>query len=193
MRQVRPWLIPSYFTSTIPVNYYRIVNHSFIYLIDVSDLRAVTETPIVFLHLFGILFCSALSYAFYLITAMILARDEPTTSRMETIGDIVLLLMRVITASFFSTIFLGAAVSGVFANIYYLGRRYLASPLVQFIVGFPGVRLIPYVHRKYWLPTTLSFLPRPRFFYLKRLIIRQSNLSHHFLNFYFLNYFLHRC
>jgi len=123
---------------------------------------------------------------------MILARDEPTKSRMETIEGIVITLMRAVLASSFSMMFLGAAF-GVFANIYHLGRRYLASTLVQFIVGLPGVRLIPYVYRKYWLPSTLSFLPQPRFFYLKRLIIRQSNLSHHFLNFYFLNYYLYRC
>ena len=87
---------------------------------------------------------------------------------------------------------LGGAL-GVFALIYHLGLRYLASPLCQFIVGLPGIRLISYVHWKYWLPSALSFRPRPRFFHPKRLIIRQSNLSHHLLNFYFLNHFLHRC
>ena len=188
MRQVRPRCIPSYFSSITLVDF-RIVNRSFIYLFCMPDLRAVTETSIVFLYLFALFCCGALSYSFYLLTAMFLSADVPAKSRMEIIGDIVLTTGVVST---FSMMSLGGAL-GVFALIYYLGLRYLASPWGQFIVGLPGVRLIPYVHRKYWLPSVLSFRPRPRFFYLKRLIIRQSNVSHHFLNFYFLSYFLYRC
>ena len=176
MRQVRPRRIPSYFTSTTLVHYYHIVNHSFIYLISVADLCVVTETVIVFLHLFALLFCGALSYGFYLATVKTLSTDVPGNSRMEIIQNFVMVIFMGTTPSMIS---LGGAL-GVFAIIQHLGRRYLASPLGQFIVGLPGVRLIPYMHRTYWLPSTLSFRPRPRFFYLKRLIIRQSNLSYHF-------------
>ena len=185
MRQVRPKRIPSYFTSTT----HRMVNHSFIYLIGVSDLRAVAEIAIVFLHLFALLFCSVLSYGFYLLTAMFVSSDMPAKSRMEIIEYIV---MTTVIGSPTTMMSLAGAL-GVFTFIYHLGRRYLTSPLGQFIVGLPGIRLIPYIHRKYWLPSTLAVLPRPRFFYLKRLIIRQSNLSHRFLIFYFLNCFLYRC
>jgi hypothetical protein len=187
MRQVRPRRIPSYFTSTTLVNYHRIVNHNLTYLIGVSDLCAVTEAAIVFLHLFALLFCSALSYGFYLLTANIVSSVVPTKGRMEYIDT----LTTVIGSP--TTMMSLAGALGVFTLIYNLGRRYLASPLGQFVVGLPGVRLIPYVHRKYWLPSALSFRPRPRFFFLKRLIIRQSNVSHHFLNCYFLNCFLYRC
>jgi hypothetical protein len=192
MRQVRLRRIPSYFTSTTLVNYYRLVNYSFIYLIGVADLCAVTETVIVFLHLFALLFCGALSYGFYLATAKILSTDVPGNSRMEVIQNSMMVIFMGSTPSMIS---LGGAL-GVFAVIQHLGRRYLASPLGQFIVGLPGVRLIPYMHRTYWLPSALSFRPRPRFFYLKRLIIRQSNLSYHFFfQFLFpqLFFFLYRC
>ena len=161
------------------------MNHSFIYLIGVSDLRAVTEAAIVSLHLFALLFCGALSYGFYLATAMLVSSDMPAKSRMEIIEHIV---MTTLIGSPTTMMSLGGAL-GVFAFISHLGQRYLASPLGQFIVGLPGVRLIPYVYRKYWLPSAVSIHPRPRFFYLKRLIIRQSNVSHRFLKFYFLNCF----
>ena len=64
------------------------------------------------------------------------------------------------------------AALGTFILVYHLGQRYRASPPGQFVAGLPGVRLIPDMHREYWLPS--GDRPRPRFFYLKRLIIRQS-------------------
>ena len=131
-----------------------------------------------FLHLFALLFCGALSYGFYLATAKVLSTDVPANSRMGIIENFVMIIFMGSTPSMIS---LGGAL-GVFALIYHLGRRHLASPLGQFIVGLPGVRLIPYVYREYWLPSAVSLHPRPRFFYLKRLIIRQSNLFHHFFS-----------
>jgi hypothetical protein len=161
MRQVRPRRIPNYFISTTLVNYYRIVNHSFIYRIRVSDLRAVadavTETAIVFLNLFALLFCGALSYSFCLVTTTCLSPDVPAKSR---VGIIEYIAMTTLVGSTFGMVSLSGAL-GVFAIIYHLGLRYLASPVGQFIVGLPGVRLIPYVHRKYWLPSVFSFRPRP--------------------------------
>ena len=189
MRQVRLRHIPSYFTSTTLVNYYRMVNHSLIYCIGVSDLRAVTETVIVFLHLLALLFCSALSYGFYLLNALTVSSDTPAKARM---GIIEYIVVTTVIGSPTAMMSLAGAL-GIFTLIYNLGRRYLASPLGQFVVGLPGVRLIPYVYRKYWLPSAPSFRPQPRFFYLKRFIIRQSNVSHHFLNCYLLNCFLYRC
>jgi len=169
------------------MHYYRIVNHSFIYLIGVSDLCAVMETAIVFYHLFAHLdlLHVAFFYGVYRFNPMILSPDVPDVPAKSRMGIIENIVMTAIMASTISLVSLGAAVTS-FRSIHYLARRYLASPLVQFIVGLPGVRLIPYVHQEYWLPSALSFRPRPRFFYLKRLIIRQSKLSHHFLNFYFL-------
>jgi len=177
---------------TITLVDYCIVNHSFIYLIGVSDLCAVTETAIVLYYLYALLLSSALSYGFYHLTAMILSPDVPDVPAKSRMGTIENIVMTAVTAGTFSMMSLGAAF-GAFANTYHMGRRYLASPLGQFIVALPGVRLIPHVHRKYWLPSAVSFRPRPRFFYLTRLTIRQSNVSYHFLNFYFLNYFLYRC
>jgi len=158
----------------------------FIYFIGVSDLCAVTETLIIFPRLFALLFCGALSYGFYLATANILLpqANVPAKSSMP-IFDYFMMLFLMLGTSMMS---LGGAL-GFFALLHHLSRRYLASPLGQFIVALPGVRLIPYVYRKYWLPSAVSLHPRPQFFYLKRLIIRQSNPSHHFLNFYFLNCF----
>jgi hypothetical protein len=156
------------------------VNYIFIYLIGVSDLCSVTETAIVFLYLFALLFCCAASYGFYLLTAVFVSPDSPAKGRMEIIDYVVM----IIPGTPFGMLSLGAALL-VFLLMLHLGRRYLASPLGQFIVGLPGVRLIPYVHRKYWLPSEVSFRPRPRFFYLKRLIIRQSNLSPSFSRFLF--------
>ena len=188
MKQVRPRHIPIYFTSTTLVDYCRIVNHNFIYLIGVSNFWAGTETAIVFIHLSALLFCGALSYGSYLITAMIPSADVPAKSTMG-ITDYIMMTAAMGSTSMISL----GGVLGVFALMYYLGRRYFASPLGQFVVGLPGVRLIPYVHQKYRLPSALSFCPRPRFFYLKRFIIRQSNLSHYYFYFYSLNSLLYRC
>jgi len=132
----------------------------------VSDLWAVTETSIVFLPLFALLFCGALSYGFHLLTAMILSPDVPAR-RMPIIDYFV-------ATTLIASCCVVMSVGGVLTVFALMGDPYLASPSGQFIVGLPGVRLIPYVYRKYWLPSTLSFHPRPRFFYLKRLIIRQS-------------------
>jgi len=173
---------------TITLVDYCIVNHSFIYLIGVSDLCAVTETVIVFYHLFGLLLFGAASYGFY---HLILWPDVPDVPAKSGMGIIENIVMTAVTAGTLSILSLGAAFAA-FAHIYLLGRRYLAPPLGQFIVRLPGVRLIPYMHRKYWLPSAVSLRPRPRFFYLTRLIIRQSNFSLHSLNSYFLNYFLYR-
>jgi hypothetical protein len=174
-------------TTPVDLNH-RIVNYIFIYLIGASDLCSVTETVIVFLHLFALLFCCAASYGLYLFTAMFVSPDSPAKGRMEIVDYVVMIVM----GSTLSMMSLGSVLLA-FLLMLHLGRRYLASPLGQFIVGLPGVRLIPYVHRKYWLPSAVSPRPRPRFFYLKRLFIRQSNLSYHFLDFYLLNYFLYRC
>jgi hypothetical protein len=175
-RQAQPRCIPSYFTLTTLVDLnYRIVNYIFIYLIGASDLCSVMETAIVFLYLFALLFCCAASYGYYLLAAMFVSSDSPAKGRK---GIVEYFLMTTVMGSTFSMLSLCGALL-FFLLMFHLGRRYLASPLGQFIVGLPGVRLIPYVHRKYWLPSAVSFRPRPRFFYLKRLIIRQSNLFHH--------------
>ncbi|KIM40704.1 hypothetical protein M413DRAFT_166535 [Hebeloma cylindrosporum] len=129
----------------------------------------IRETAIVFLHLLAILFCSALSYGFYLLTASILSSGVPAKAKLGTIEYIV---VATISGSPTSIVSL-AGTLGVFAIMYHLGLRYLASPLGQFIIGLPGVRLIPYVHRTYWLPSAVSFSPRPRLFYLKRFTVRQ--------------------
>ena len=83
-----------------------------------------------------------------------------------------------------SSLSLVAAMSAL-ALFYRLGWQYHASPLGRSIARLPGVRLIPYIYHKYWLPSRVSPRPRPRSFYLKRFIIRQSNFSYPFLRLLF--------
>jgi len=144
-----------------------------LYFSLVNLTSVVTETVILFLHLFALLFCGAVSYGFYVITTSIISSNMSAKSNMGTIEDIVVSAVIWSSTGLMSL----AGASGVFAFMYLLGRRYCASPLGQVIAGLPGVRTMPYVYRKYWLPTAPSFHLRPRFFYLKRLIIRQSTLS----------------
>jgi len=134
----------------------------------------VSETAIVFLHLFALLPCSALSYVFYTYAAMTFSPEG--TAKMDGTGtneDFVMLILKGVTASAVS---LGGAI-GVLALMYRLGWRYHASPLARFIARRSG---ISYVHQNYLLPSGHSLRPRPRFFYLKRFIIRQSESFHHF-------------
>jgi len=128
----------------------------------------------IFLHLITLLICSALSYGFYSFTTWAVVPASWTTEKK--IDGIVL---SILVGGTSSIILLCAAGSG-FALIYHFLWRYRASPLGQFIARLPIVRLIPYAHSKYWLPTRASLRPRPRFFYLKRLVIRQSEVSGHF-------------
>ena len=136
------------------------------------------------LHLFALLVCSALSYGLYLVAAMFLSPDMPTRRegglRREIVDVIVMSIFVGGTTSFLSLL----AATGAFALFYRLGWRYHASPLGQSIARLPGARLIPYIYHKYWLPSRVSPRPRPRSFYLKRFIIRQSNFSYpsHLLN-----------
>ena len=141
-----------------------------LYFSLVNLTSVVTETVIVFLHLFSLLYCGAVSYGSHLLTTSIIASEVPPKSE---IGTIKYITMSALCPTNMMT--LGGA-SGVFVLMYLLGRRYFASPAGLFIAGLPGLRSIPYLYRKYWLPSTAaSFRPRPRFFYLKRLIVRQSN------------------
>jgi hypothetical protein len=133
-----------------------------------SDLFAVTETAIVFLHLFGLIFCSAVSYGFYFLTASTFSQ-----AKMNETG---ITIFTGATCSFMSL----CGTFGILALTYHFGWRYRASQPGRFIARLPGIRLIPHVYRKYWLPSGTSLRPRPRFFYLKRFIIRQSELSYHF-------------
>jgi hypothetical protein len=158
---------------------YRIVIYISIYLFGASDLCSVMETGIVFLHLFALLFCCAVSYGCYLLTAMFVSPDSPAKGRR---GIFEYVVTTTVVRSTLSMMSLGGVLLVVLLMLH-LGRRCLASPLGQFVVGLPGVRLIPYVHRKYWLPSAVSPRPRPQFFYLKRLIIRQSNLFPSFSRF----------
>jgi len=139
----------------------------------------VTETAIVFLHLFALLPCSLLSYVSYTSAAMTFSSEGAAkTDGTGTIDKVVMLILMGVTSSVVS---LAGAVGGL-SVMYQLGRRYHSSPLGRFIARFPGIRFkfISYVHRRYWLPSGHSLRPRPRFFYLKRFIIRQSESFHHF-------------
>jgi len=135
----------------------------------------VTETATVFLNLFAVLPCSALSYVFYTPAVMIFSPEGPAKTDGTIEGIVVLILMGVTS----SAVSLAGAVGGL-TLMYQLGRRYRSSPLGRFIAGFPGIRFTSYVHRKYWLPSGHCLRPRPRSFYMKRFIIRQSESSHHF-------------
>jgi len=137
----------------------------------------VTETAIVFLHLFALLPCSAVSYIFYTYAAMTFSPEGAAKmDATSTIEKIVMLILMGVTSSAAS---LAGAVGGL-SLMYQLGQRYRSSPLGRFIARFPGVRFISYVHQTYWLPSGHSFRSRPRLFYLKRFIIRQSEFFHHF-------------
>jgi MFS family permease len=144
----------------------------------------------VFLHLFALLVCSAVSYGFYLLTARIFSPEvAEKMNGTEIIDTIVMSILIGVTSSVMSLV--GAF--GILGLAYHLGWRYRVSPLGQFIARLPGIRLISYVHRKYWLPSGNSLSPRPRFFYMKRFIIRQSELPRHFRDLYLLNYISWRC
>jgi len=131
----------------------------------------VSETAIVFLHLFALLLCSAVSYSSYIFTFTVMNFSLETAAKMDG------------TEIFLGVTFSVMSLSGAFgalALIYRLGWRYHASPLGRFIARLSGIRFISYVHRKYWLPSGHSLRPRPRFFYLKRFIVRQSEFFCHF-------------
>lgn len=137
-----------------------------------------------FLHLFALLISIAASYGFYLLTASLFSYE--LAAKMKGTKTIDLITLAILIGGVSSFMSLGAAM-GAFVLIYHLGRRYRASLLAQIIASFPGVRFIPYVHRKYWLPSGASLRPRPRSFYLKRLLIRQSGLSPIFQDLHLLN------
>jgi hypothetical protein len=155
-----------------------------VYLLGLSDLCAVTETLVVFLHLFALLISIATSYGFYLFTASLFSPE--LAAKMNGTKTIDLITLAILIGGLSSSMSLGAAM-GAFILTYHLGRRYRASLLAQIIVSLPGVQFIPYVHRKYWLPSGASLRPRPRSFYLKRLLIRQSGLSPIFQDLHLLN------
>ena len=119
------------------------------------------------------LMASTASYGSYVLATMIFSSEMPTTSeslRRAMIDRIWMWIIAGGTTICFSLFFATAAAG----YLYHLGRLYLASPPGQFILRLPGVRLLPHLHRKYWLPSGVPLQARPRFFYLKRFIIRQS-------------------
>ncbi|KIM40723.1 hypothetical protein M413DRAFT_166742 [Hebeloma cylindrosporum] len=133
--------------------------------------NSITEAGIVFLHLSALIGCSALSYGFYLLALVFLPGDSPSKSNNGR-G-----ILRMIVSNLFVGVnsFISLAFAmGVFVLLYQIGRRDHASLLGRCIARLSGVRLILYVRRTYWLPSGISFHPRPRLFYLKRLIIRQA-------------------
>ena len=154
----------------------------FVYLLSTSDLRVVTETVVVFLYLFAVLISIAVSYGGYLLTASLFSPE--VAAKMQGTKTIDLIILALLIGGVTTFLSLGAAMAA-FALIYHMGLRYRASLLAQIFASLPVVRLIPYVHRKYWLPSGPPLRPRPRSFYLKRLLIRQSGLSHHILPFIF--------
>ena len=108
---------------------------------------------------------------------MFFSSDMLTTreGRLQT-GIINIIVMSTIVGGAIGFVSLAFA-TGAIAFLCRLGWRYRASSLGQFIARLPGVRLIPYLHRKYWLHSGVPLHPRPRFFHLKRFIIRQSNFT----------------
>ena len=141
------------------------------YISFVLTLGAVSETAIVFFHVLALLLCSAMSYGCYIFTAG--AFSPEVVAKMEGTGIIEKIVMSIFIGVTSSAMSLCGAF-GALALMYHLCWRYRASPLGRFIARLPGIRCISYVHRKYWLPSGYSLRPRPRFFYLKRFIIRQS-------------------
>ena len=131
---------------------------------------AVTETAVVFLHLFALIICSALSYGFYVLAVMF-PSDDIFADGAGILGIISVSIFLIGGYSFISLV----RAMGVFFLLYQLGWRYCASSLGRSFVRLPGVRLILYMHRTYWLPSGFSLRPRPLLFYLKRFIIRQSD------------------
>ena len=126
------------------------------------------------IHLLVFLLCSTLSYGAYLLAAMFLSSEMRTTREAGLRGMIEGFVMWIVVGG--TTSFLSLALAtGAVAFLCRLGWRYRASPLGQFIARLPGLRSILYLHHKYWLPSRVLLRPQPRFFYLKRLIIRQSD------------------
>ena len=135
-----------------------------------------------FLYLFAVLISIAVSYGGFLLTASLFSPEM--AAKMEGTKTINLIVLALLIGGTTTCLSLGAAMSALIL-IYHMGSRYRASLLAQFFASLPVVRLIPYVHQKYWLPSGPPLRPRPRSFYLKRLLIRQSGLSHHILPFIF--------
>ncbi|KIM40719.1 hypothetical protein M413DRAFT_166675 [Hebeloma cylindrosporum] len=143
-----------------------------------------TETLVVLLHLFGLLFYSALTYGLYLAATMLASSSMFEAREGEGLPK------RLVDIIVLSTVFWGTisflalgSTMGAFLLLYRLGWRYRASRLGQFIARLPGIRSILYLRHKYWLPSRAPLRPRPRFFYLKRLIIRQSDFPSPFPRF----------
>ena len=156
--------------------------NGFVYLLSGSDLCAVsTETVVVVLYLFAILISIAVSYGCYSLTASFLSFEPAAESGIKSID---LIWMAIVFGNLSVSMSLGAAMSALIL-IYRMGWRYRTSLPARIIANLPVVRLIPYVHRKYWLPSGAPLCPRPRSFYLKRLLIRQSELSYHIPRFIF--------
>ena len=151
--------------------------NGFVYLLGGSDLCAVTETVVVFLYLSALLIPIAVSYGCYLMATMFFLREQPAEISGTKTINLIRMAAALLIGSLSGFISLVAA-TVVFVLTYHMGRRYRASLLVRIIASLPVVRLIPYVHQKYWLPSGAPLRPRPRSFYLKRLLIRQSGLSH---------------
>jgi len=168
-------------------------SESTVFYLSLAHLTsAVTEVAVVFLHLLLFLIASALSYGLYLLTPMSPLFEMPTTSESLQAAIIDVILVWIITGGMNTFVSLALA-TGAVASLYHLGWWYRASPLGQFIVRLPGIRLIPYLHRKYWLPSRVPLHPRPRSFYMKRFIIRQSDFIVVFCNLILLNSVLCSC
>ena len=126
------------------------------------------------LYLLTLLFTIAVSYGFYLLTASLFSPEMAANMKGTKTVDLIAIGLLI---GGLTTVMSLVAAMGAFILIDHMGSRYRSSLLVQIIASLPVVRLIPYVYRKYWLPSGASPRPRPRSFYLKRLLLRQSGLS----------------
>ena len=114
----------------------------FVNLLGASDsaLCLVTETVVVFLYLFALLICTAVSYGLYLFTASLFSPEFAVGMRVTRTVDLIILVL--LFGGPTTCLSLGA-VMFAFILIRHMASRYHSSPLVQIIASLPVVRLIP--------------------------------------------------
>lgn len=131
-----------------------------------------TMGPWFCLHLIGISLAAALTYAFSRFTYAAYIMDWSIPALPAFVGFM--------NKTFLMTLPMIVCVSGLgcifklLENLYKHSEPFRASHVGRYLAQFPGLVIFNRIHEKYLLPTPPS-LPRERFFYLKRALIRQSS------------------
>ncbi|KIM40767.1 hypothetical protein M413DRAFT_167573 [Hebeloma cylindrosporum] len=122
------------------------------------------------LHLIGMTWAAGSVYAFTYLAYAFYTMDWSSQSQPPYI--------EFMHRALFTTLSLVACAGGVSSifllleNLYKHSEPFCASRAGRYLARFPGLVVFKRIHDKYWLPTPPSHR-RERFFYLKRVLIRQ--------------------